>query len=108
MCSVWYECPKPLGAKKARLSRFVAGSLGKEKQDADTFAGWGVGTFPTRIADMVLPDLWSDYLKYDNCYNSGQSGTSLITHDRYYAMSKALNETGISFSNLLFQTHFDS
>lgn len=54
-----------------------AGSLGKEKEDADTFASWGV-----------------DYLKYDNCYNAGQSGTSKITYDRYFAMSKALNETG--------------
>ena len=94
---------KSLGFQKKKKAEifFIAGSLGKEKQDANHFAGWGVGTFPTRVADMVLPDLWSDYLKYDNCYNSGQSGTSLITHDRYYAMSKALNETGRSFPELL-------
>ncbi|MCJ1462622.1 hypothetical protein MMC07_001224 [Pseudocyphellaria aurata] len=56
-----------------------SGSLGKEKQDADTFAGWGV-----------------DYLKYDNCFNEGQSGNSLITRNRYAAMSQALNQTGRS------------
>jgi len=54
-----------------------AGSLGMEKQDAQTFAGWGV-----------------DYLKYDNCFNNGQEGTSLITFNRYKAMSDALNATG--------------
>ncbi|MCJ1350814.1 MAG: hypothetical protein MMC33_000795 [Icmadophila ericetorum] len=53
------------------------GSLGRETQDAKTFADWGI-----------------DYLKYDNCYNEGQSGTSLITYNRYNAMSKALNATG--------------
>ena len=54
-----------------------AASLGTEKQDAATFASWGV-----------------DYLKYDNCYNEGQEGTSLITYNRYKAMSDALNATG--------------
>ncbi|KAL8743685.1 MAG: hypothetical protein Q9190_003989 [Brigantiaea leucoxantha] len=34
------------------------------------------------------------YLKYDNCYNAGQSGTSLITYNRYKTMSDALNQTG--------------
>ena len=48
-----------------------------EKQDAQTFADWGV-----------------DYLKYDNCYNEGQEGTALITYTRYKAMSDALNATG--------------
>ena len=48
-----------------------------EKQDAQTFADWGV-----------------DYLKYDNCYNEGQEGTALITYNRYKAMSDALNATG--------------
>lgn len=48
---------KALDAKETMLRRFVAGSLGREKEDANTFAGWGVGTFPTRIADMALPDL---------------------------------------------------
>ena len=52
-------------------------SLGKEKQDAATFAGWGV-----------------DYLKYDNCFNEGQEGNSMITYNRYRAMSDALNATG--------------
>ena len=36
----------------------------------------------------------ADYLKYDNCYNEGQEGTSLITYNRYKAMSDALNATG--------------
>lgn len=54
-----------------------AASLGTEKQDAQTFANWGV-----------------DYLKYDNCYNEGQEGTALITYNRYKAMSDALNATG--------------
>ncbi|KAG7009840.1 alpha-galactosidase [Physcia stellaris] len=56
---------------------FIAASLGHEKQDAMTFASWGV-----------------DYLKYDNCYNAGQAGTQLISHNRYKVMSQALNETG--------------
>ncbi|KAL8947955.1 MAG: hypothetical protein Q9222_005814 [Ikaeria aurantiellina] len=53
------------------------GSLGHETRDAQTFADWGV-----------------DYLKYDNCYNQGQEGNSLITFNRYDAMSQALNKTG--------------
>lgn len=48
-----------------------------EKQDASTFASWGV-----------------DYLKYDNCYNEGQYGNALISYNRYNAMSQALNATG--------------
>ncbi|KAK4557099.1 hypothetical protein LTR86_006080 [Recurvomyces mirabilis] len=54
-----------------------AGSLGYETVDADTFAGWGV-----------------DYLKYDNCYNEGQSGSPNISYERYNRMSVALNNTG--------------
>lgn len=54
-----------------------AASLGSEKQDAATFASWGV-----------------DYLKYDNCYNEGQEGNSELTYTRYKAMSDALNATG--------------
>ncbi|KAF1983965.1 glycoside hydrolase family 27 protein [Aulographum hederae CBS 113979] len=53
------------------------GSLGYEEVDAQTFADWGV-----------------DYLKYDNCYNEGQSGTPLITYNRYKKMQVALNNTG--------------
>ncbi|OJJ85203.1 glycoside hydrolase family 27 protein [Aspergillus glaucus CBS 516.65] len=53
------------------------GSLGYEQKDADVWASWGV-----------------DYLKYDNCYNEGQGGTSKLSFDRYNAMSKALNSTG--------------
>ncbi|GAM87867.1 hypothetical protein ANO11243_058950 [Dothideomycetidae sp. 11243] len=55
----------------------VAGSLGHETTDAETFAGWGV-----------------DYLKYDNCYNQGQTGDPIITFNRYNTMSMALNKTG--------------
>ena len=54
-----------------------AGSLNYEERDAQTFADWGV-----------------DYLKYDNCYNEGQSGNPLITYERYKKMSDALNSTG--------------
>ncbi|KAK6536838.1 hypothetical protein TWF281_001048 [Arthrobotrys megalospora] len=53
------------------------GSLGFEEKDADLFAEWEV-----------------DYLKYDNCHNEGQSGTPLISYNRYEVMSKALNNTG--------------
>ncbi|WPH02410.1 glycoside hydrolase family 27 protein [Acrodontium crateriforme] len=53
------------------------GSLGHEEIDAKTWASWGV-----------------DYLKYDNCYNDGQSGTAEISYNRYEVMSKALNATG--------------
>ncbi|WP_236652305.1 glycoside hydrolase family 27 protein [Streptacidiphilus neutrinimicus] len=48
------------------------GSLGHEKQDAATFASWGV-----------------DYLKYDNCYNQG-----IPSLQRYTAMRDALAATG--------------
>ncbi|EXC02507.1 hypothetical protein L484_004288 [Morus notabilis] len=37
-------------------SKTMPGSLGHEEQDAKTFASWGI-----------------DYLKYDNCYNTGTS-----------------------------------
>ena len=53
------------------------GSLGYEDKDAQLWASWGV-----------------DYLKYDNCYNQGQSGTPQISFSRYNVMSKALNATG--------------
>lgn len=52
------------------------GSLGYEKEDAALFASWGV-----------------DYLKYDNCYNQGLTGSHL-SFERYKAMSDALNATG--------------
>ncbi|KAF2725802.1 glycoside hydrolase family 27 protein [Polychaeton citri CBS 116435] len=54
-----------------------AGSLGHETNDANTFAGWGV-----------------DWLKYDNCFNDGQSGNANISFNRYERMSDALNATG--------------
>lgn len=53
------------------------GSLGYEYIDASTFADWGI-----------------DYLKYDNCYNNGQSGSPFISHRRYAIMSQALASTG--------------
>lgn len=53
------------------------GSLGYEEIDAKTYAEWGI-----------------DYLKYDNCFNEGQSGTPLISFNRYAKMSRALNATG--------------
>ncbi|KAF2501899.1 alpha-galactosidase [Lophium mytilinum] len=53
------------------------GSLGNEQKDADYFAAVG-----------------ADYLKYDNCFNQGQSGTAQISFSRYNVMSQALNKTG--------------
>jgi len=53
------------------------GSLGNEQKDAEYFASVG-----------------ADYLKYDNCFNQGQSGTPQISFNRYDAMSIALNKTG--------------
>ncbi|KAF8575957.1 glycoside hydrolase family 27 protein [Ramaria rubella] len=53
------------------------GSLGFEEIDAQTYASWGV-----------------DYLKYDNCYNEGRSGTPHISFERYNNMSLALKATG--------------
>jgi alpha-galactosidase len=53
------------------------GSLGFEQKDADLWASWDV-----------------DYLKYDNCFNQGQSGTAQISFNRYNVMSQALNKTG--------------
>ena len=32
--------------------------------------------------------------EYDNCFNEGQSGTPLISFNRYAKMSAALNATG--------------
>ncbi|KAA1138856.1 hypothetical protein PGTUg99_023496 [Puccinia graminis f. sp. tritici] len=53
------------------------GSLGYEINDAQAYADWGV-----------------DYLKYDNCYNEGLSGTPSISATRYRTMRNALNDTG--------------
>ena len=48
-----------------------------------------------RFQDQVqITDAALDYLKYDNCFNQGQEGNSLITFNRYKAMSDALNQTG--------------
>ncbi|KAI9610890.1 hypothetical protein H4Q26_008734 [Puccinia striiformis f. sp. tritici PST-130] len=53
------------------------GSLGFEEGDAQAYADWGI-----------------DYLKYDNCYNEGLSGTPNISATRYRTMRNALNSTG--------------
>jgi alpha-galactosidase len=53
------------------------GSLDHETQDAQSWAEWGV-----------------DYLKYDNCFNQGRSGTPKLSFDRFKVMSDALNATG--------------
>ncbi|KAK4750296.1 hypothetical protein SAY87_027745 [Trapa incisa] len=53
-------------------SQTMPGSLGHEEGDARTFASWGV-----------------DYLKYDNCENTGTSPKK-----RYPVMSKALLNSG--------------
>ena len=56
------------------------GGLGYETQDAAWWASLG-----------------ADYLKYDNCYNEGLSGTPKLSQDRYAVMSNALNNTGRKF-----------
>ncbi|KAL2439163.1 Alpha-galactosidase [Exophiala dermatitidis] len=56
------------------------GSLGYETTDAQWWATLG-----------------ADYLKYDNCYNEGLSGTPKLSQDRYASMSNALNSTGRQF-----------
>ena len=61
----------------SQLIAGTAGSLNHEKEDAEDLAAWNV-----------------DYFKYDNCYNLGQSGTALISFNRYKAMGDALNATG--------------
>ncbi|CAF2118968.1 unnamed protein product [Brassica napus] len=55
-------------------SQTMPGSLGHEEQDAKTFASWGI-----------------DYLKYDNCQNTGTS-----PKERYPKMSRALINSGRS------------
>lgn len=55
-------------------NRGFPGGLGHEKQDAATFASWGV-----------------DYLKYDNCNNQ-----KVDARQRYSAMAKALRASGRS------------
>lgn len=54
------------------------GSLHHEEIDADTFVNeWDI-----------------DYLKYDNCFNEGYSGTPRISYERYNKMAEALKNTG--------------
>ena len=58
-------------------SHMTAGSLDYEKEDAESFASWGV-----------------DYLKYDNCYHMGRWGTPLLSFNRYKVMWDALKAAG--------------
>ncbi|KAH8897242.1 melibiase [Thozetella sp. PMI_491] len=53
------------------------GSLDYEKEDAESFASYGV-----------------DFLKYDNCWHAGRMGTPQISYNRYKVMADALNATG--------------
>jgi alpha-galactosidase len=55
--------------------------LGYEKADADWWSSLG-----------------ADYLKYDNCYNEGLSGTPKLSQDRYAVMSNALNTSNSNFT----------
>lgn len=57
------------------------GSIGYEEIDAAWWASLG-----------------ADYLKYDNCYNEGLSGTPKLSQDRYAVMGNALNNTGRNFT----------
>ncbi|MFS8103992.1 carbohydrate-binding protein [Lentzea alba] len=59
------------GTKTCNTAGFPGG-LGKEQQDANLFASWGI-----------------DYLKYDNCNNQG-----VDAQQRYKAMRDALARTG--------------
>jgi alpha-galactosidase len=59
------------GTKTCDVQGFPGG-LGHEQQDADLWASWGV-----------------DYLKYDNCNNTGADA-----RQRYTAMANALKATG--------------
>lgn len=70
------SCQTTTPSKPVLINSGTVGSLGHETIDANTFAGWGV-----------------DYLKYDNCYNQGQSGTPLFSFSRYNVMHEALNAT---------------
>ncbi|TEA16702.1 Alpha-galactosidase [Colletotrichum sidae] len=63
-------------AGEMTCARF-AGSLDHEKDDAESFASWGV-----------------DFLKYDNCYHMGRMGTPEISFNRFKVMADALNATG--------------
>lgn len=56
------------------------GSLGYEHNDAVTYAEWTI-----------------DYLKYDDCYNTG-----VAAETRYSAMSDAINSTGREEFNIFF------
>ncbi|KAF2122454.1 glycoside hydrolase superfamily [Lophiotrema nucula] len=67
----------PYIADQLHSMGFTLGMYSSAGQDADLWAGWSV-----------------DYLKYDNCFNQGQSGTPQISFNRYNAISQALNKTG--------------
>ena len=57
------------------------------------------GGWPGSLDHEVIDARWwsslgADYVKYDNCYNGGRSGTPLISEQRYAVLSNALNTTG--------------
>lgn len=57
------------------------------------------GKYPGSLGYETIDATWwhslgADYLKYDNCYNEGNSGTPQISEHRYAVMSNALNSTG--------------
>ncbi|KNZ53465.1 alpha-galactosidase [Puccinia sorghi] len=60
------------------------GSLGFETQDAQAY----VRGF------LFKKERLKSYLKYDNCYNEGLSGTPNLSATRYRKMRNALNATG--------------
>lgn len=90
----WYELILIGIGRYTCAGRF--GSLGYEEIDAETYAEWGIdylseilfSLFPGPDAEQLSPP------EYDNCANEGQSGTPLVSFNRYAKMSRALNETG--------------
>src|SRR2546430_13869388 len=76
------------------LIRSAAGSLGYEKLML-RHRRIGVWTIlKCVIIHAVTEHKRLTFIQYDNCYNEGQSGTPLITYNRYRNMSDALNATG--------------
>ncbi|CAL9243840.1 unnamed protein product [Arabidopsis halleri] len=67
-------------------SQTMPGSLGHEEQDAKTFASW---VYIVLSLSCIRQGI--DYLKYDNCENTGTS-----PRERYPKMSKALLNSGRS------------
>ena len=72
------------------------GSLGYEEIDARTYAEWGIDHLSEMLCFFFLRSCIESPSRpeYDNCNNEGQSGTPLISFNRYAKMSRALNATG--------------